>query len=89
MTLIVAVACLALFAYTLRSVGLAEIAARVRRWASPGFAGMLALSGLRMAVRSLAWMRCVEGEPRLRFVDAFTATVMGDALGNLTPLATS
>jgi hypothetical protein len=86
-TLIVAVACLALFGYTLRSVGLAEIADRVRRVGLGGFAGILALSGLRLAARSLAWMRCVEGEPRLRFVDAFNASVMGDALGNLTPLA--
>jgi len=83
----VAVACLGLFAYTLRSVGLAEIGERVRRVGLMGFAGILALSGLRIAVRSLAWMRCVEGPSRLGFLDAFNASVMGDALGNLTPLA--
>ena len=86
-TLVVAVGCVALFAYTLRSVGLAEIGDRVRRVGVPGFLGILALSGFRVAVRSLAWMRCVEGEARLGFVDAFNASVMGDALGNLTPLA--
>jgi hypothetical protein len=87
LTLVVALACLALFAYTLRSVGLSEIGERVRRVGAAGFLGILALSGVRIAVRSLAWMRCVEGEPRLGFLDAFNASVMGDALGNLTPLA--
>jgi len=87
LTLVVGLACLALFAYTLRSVGLAEIEDRVWRVGLAGFLGILALSAVRIAVRSLAWMRCVEGESRLRFVDAFNASVMGDALGNLTPLA--
>ena len=87
LTLLIAAGCLALFAYTLRSVGLEEIEDRVRRVGVAGFLGILVLSGLRMAVRSLAWMRCVEGEPGLGFVDAFNATIMGEALGNLTPLA--
>ena len=87
LTLIVGAACLVLFAYTLRSVGLAEIADRVRSLGIGGFVGIMALSGARMAVRALAWMRCVEGGHRLGFADAFTATIMGEALGNLTPLA--
>ncbi|MBP7568435.1 MAG: flippase-like domain-containing protein [Acidobacteria bacterium] len=87
LTLLVAAACVALFAFTLRNVGLEEIGEGVRRLGWGGFATILALSGLRLVFRSLAWMRCVEGEPRLRFGEALDATLMGEALGNATPFA--
>jgi hypothetical protein len=87
-TLVVGVLSVLLFAYSLRTVGLDEILGALRRLGVAGFALVLALSGTRFLVRSLAWMRCVEGEARLGLGDAFAATLMGEALGNVTPLAT-
>ena len=51
-----------------------------------GFVIILAIAGARFAVRALAWMRCLEPPHRLRFTEAFTAVLCGDALGNATPL---
>jgi hypothetical protein len=51
-----------------------------------GLAWILLLGGLRFAVRARAWTLCLEPPHTLPFVDAFNASVCGDALGNLTPL---
>ena len=51
-----------------------------------GFVSILAIAGARFAVRALAWMRCLEAPHRLKFGEAFTAVLCGDALGNATPL---
>ena len=51
-----------------------------------GFLVVLGLSGLRFALRALAWTMCVEPSDQLRFRDTFEATLAGDALGNMTPL---
>jgi hypothetical protein len=53
------------------------------RW---GFPVILALGGLRFALRAYAWTRCVEPPARLAPGDAFAAVLAGDAVGNLTPL---
>jgi hypothetical protein len=76
---------LALFVYFVRQAGVTEIADGIRRlgW---GFLALVLLSGLRLAVRALAWMQCLEGDLRLRFRQALAACISGDALGNLTPL---
>jgi hypothetical protein len=50
------------------------------------FALILALGGLRFAVRAAAWSLCIEAPARLKFGDAFAAVLSGDAIGNLTPL---
>jgi hypothetical protein len=47
---------------------------------------IVAIAGLRFAVRAAAWSRCLEPPHRLRFSEAFTAVLCGDALGNATPL---
>jgi hypothetical protein len=75
-----------LFAYFVRKAGLGEIFAGIKRL---GFAFLLILgiSSIRQIVRSLAWTRCVEPPHRLRFRDALAARLMGDALGNIIPLA--
>lgn len=52
-----------------------------------GFLLIIGISGLRQTARCLAWMRCFEAPHKLRFRDAFAARVMGDALGNIVPLA--
>ena len=76
---------LALFIYFVRRAGLTDVATGVLNvgW---GFLAILALAGLRFAIRAFAWTRCVKSPGRLRFRDAFSATLAGDALGNLTPL---
>jgi hypothetical protein len=87
-TLVAGALSVVLFGYSLRTVGLTEILQALRRVGPAGFALILALSGGRFLVRSFAWMRCVEGGQRLTLGDAFAATLMGEALGNVTPLAT-
>ncbi len=86
-SLAVAAVSLVLFAYSLRTVGVGEIGEALRRLGIKGFALVLVLSGGRLVVRTLAWMACVEGERRLPFRAALAATIMGEALGNVTPLA--
>lgn len=77
---------LLLFAYFVRKAGVSEIIAGIRRLGM-GFLLILAISAVRQVARSLAWTRCFEAPHSLRFRDAFAARVMGDALGNIIPLA--
>lgn len=76
---------LALFVYAIRHAGVDAVADGIARlgWA---FAAVVALGGLRFALRAAAWMRCLERGHRLGLRDVFPAVVAGDALGNLTPL---
>lgn len=75
-----------LFAYFVRKAGPSEIVAGISRLGA-GFLLILAISSVRHIVRSLAWTKCFEAPYRLRFRDAFTARLMGDALGNIIPIA--
>ncbi|MGH9881804.1 MAG: lysylphosphatidylglycerol synthase domain-containing protein, partial [Pyrinomonadaceae bacterium] len=84
--IIFAVLGLLLFAYFIRKAGVAEILAGIRRLGF-GFLLILGLSAVRQLVRSLAWTQCFEPPQKLRLRDAITARVMGDALGNIIPLA--
>ncbi|HEV7743358.1 MAG TPA: lysylphosphatidylglycerol synthase transmembrane domain-containing protein [Pyrinomonadaceae bacterium] len=77
---------LLLFAYFVRKAGVAQILAGIQRLGF-GFLLILAISAVRQVARSLAWTRCFEPPYKLRFRDAFAARVMGDALGNIIPLA--
>ncbi|MEP6820348.1 MAG: lysylphosphatidylglycerol synthase transmembrane domain-containing protein [bacterium] len=77
---------LLLFAYFVRKAGVSEIIVGIKRLGA-GFLLILAISAVRQTARSLAWTRCFESPYRLRFRDAFAARVMGDALGNIIPLA--
>src|ERR1044072_2374693 len=77
---------LLLFVYFVRMAGPSEILAGIRRLGF-GLILILAISSIRHIVRSLAWTRCVEKPFQLRFRDAFAARLMGDALGNIIPLA--
>lgn len=49
------------------------------------FVAVVALGAFRMLCRVRAWMVCAN-DPQLRFGDAFGAWIVGDAMGNLTPL---
>jgi hypothetical protein len=75
----------ALFAYSINALGFARIQGAFIRigW---GFGAILLLSGAREAVRTLAWMRTIEGPVRLSFSDAFRARVAGEALNTLLPM---
>lgn len=77
---------LLLFAYFVRKAGVSEIMGGIKRLGF-GFLLILGISALRQIARSLAWMKCFESPYSLRFRDAFGARVMGDALGNIIPLA--
>lgn len=79
---------LLLFAYFVRKAGVSEIFVGIRRLGF-GFLLILAISVIRQTVRSLAWTRCFEAPHTLRFRDAFAARMMGDALGNIVPLASA
>jgi glycosyltransferase 2 family protein len=84
--IIVALAGLLLFAYFVKRAGVGEILGNIKRLGA-GFLLVLAISSIRHIVRSLAWTKCLEAPDRLRFRDAFRARLMGDALGNIVPLA--
>lgn len=75
---------LALFVYFVRKAGISEIANGIRRL-GVAFLLILALSGMRHMVRSIAWIKCFEPPYGLRFRDALAARLMGDALGNIIP----
>lgn len=77
---------LALFIYFVNQAGLGRIAEGIRRLGA-AFLLVLAISSIRYVVRSLAWTKCIDAPYRLPFRDAFLARVMGDALGNIIPLA--
>jgi hypothetical protein len=80
-----ALAGVALFVQALRLLGLERLVDGLGRvgW---GFAAIVALSGAREAVRTLAWIRTVEGPVPLRFAQAFRARLAGEALNALLPI---
>jgi len=84
--IIFAILGLVLFGYFVRKAGVSEIVDGIKRL-GVGFLLIIVISGLRHTVRALAWMRCVEQPYCLRFRDVFAARLMGDALGNVIPLA--
>ncbi|HEX7294286.1 MAG TPA: lysylphosphatidylglycerol synthase transmembrane domain-containing protein [Pyrinomonadaceae bacterium] len=77
---------LALFVYFVKKAGVAEITTGIRRL-GPAFLLVLAISATRYIVRSLAWTKCIEAPHKLPFREAVQARLMGDALGNIIPLA--
>ena len=81
----VVIAGVALFAESLRVMGLDQIISGVSRvgW---GFAVVLLLSGAREVARTLAWMQTIEATARPRFRNAFRARLAGEALNTLLPM---
>jgi|SRR5947209_6831085 len=83
--IIFAVIGILLFAFFVWKAGTKEIADGIKKLGA-GFLLVLVVSGIRYIVRTFGWMLCFEGPERVRFRDAFRAYVVGDAMGNLTPL---
>lgn len=85
LNIVVAIIGLGLLIFTVQRVGgwsaIVDGISTVGWW----FAAVVLLGALRMAFRARAWMVCA-GDPQLRFVDAFSAILVSDAMGNLTPL---
>jgi hypothetical protein len=76
---------LALLVYLVQRTGIEPILEGGREvgW---GFVAILALAGVRLAVRAVAWQLCMDIPRQLPFGLALGATLSGDALGNVTPL---
>lgn len=74
-----------LLALAFGRIGSNEVLASIAslRWAG---VGILALGGLRFAVRALAWTLCVDPPERLGFRPALAAFIAGDALATLIPV---
>jgi hypothetical protein len=83
--LVAAVLGLALFAWFVQRIGPAEIWEGLRDvgW---GLVVIVAIAGLRFALRAVAWITCLEPPHVMPFRAAFAAVLAGDSLGNLTPL---
>jgi hypothetical protein len=76
---------LALLAWLVEYVGVAQIAADFRQvgW---GLLAIVAIGGARFLMRAIAWRLCLDPPHRLALLDAFSAVICGDTIGNLTPL---
>ena len=81
--ILIAIFALGLFLYSLQRVGTAEILAGLRQigWGLPA---ILAVSGVRLLARTLAWRALMRTPPPL--VPMIGATLAGEAVGNLLPL---
>ena len=77
---------LVLFVYFIQRAGVSDVFDGIRRlgWA---FLIVVALGGIRHLVRAAAWRHCLEGSHSLSLGRVFQAVIVGDALGNLTPLS--
>jgi hypothetical protein len=84
LTIISLVLGLILFVYLIKQTGPAEILARVRVLGA-GFALIIAISAVRQAARTLAWLRCLTSEARrVGFLALWRARLAGEAIGELT-----
>ena len=70
----------ALFAYVVRRAGVGEILEGIQRvgW---GLVAILALPGLRFALRAQCWRLCMPPGAQFTFGRAFSAFLAGDAVG--------
>jgi hypothetical protein len=74
----------ALFAWVVARTGPADILAGIQRvgW---GLLAILALAGLRLALRAGAWRQCMPPAAGLTYGRAFSAFLAGDTAGTITP----
>jgi hypothetical protein len=85
LNIVIAIVGVGLLVFTVQRVGgwpaIVEGIASVGWW----FVAVVLLGAFRMVCRTRAWMICAN-DPQLRFGDAFSAWLVSDAVGNLTPL---
>ena len=81
--ILIAIFALGLFIYSLTRVGAADLASGLRQigWGLPA---ILAVSGMRLLARTLAWRALIRTPPPLS--EMLGATLAGEAVGNLLPL---
>lgn len=74
----------ALFAWVVTRTGVSNILEGIQRvgW---GLAIIVALSGLRLAIRTACWRLCMAPGTTLTFGRAFSAYLAGDTVGTITP----
>lgn len=77
---------LALFIYFIWRVGLREVWDGIGRVGFKGFIIVVLLYTSRLCIRALAWCLSVEKPYELKFKNAFSAVVMGEAMSSLIPL---
>ena len=77
---------LLLFAYFLNHAGVSDVLDGIRRLGLV-FLVVVTLGGVRFLIRAAAWVRCLDSPHRLTLFQVFRAVVVGDALGNITPLS--
>lgn len=87
LTLLVTALGLLLLAWQINNIGLAGITDGIRRIGVTGLLAILALSGLRLVLRSTAWVILMQDDARVPIRRALAAMIAGDAVGNLTPLS--
>ncbi len=75
-----------LFVYFIYSVGIESVWTGIGHIGFDGFAFLMFLYFLRIAVRALAWILAVHEPYKLRFRDTLPAVIIGEALSSLIPL---
>ncbi len=75
-----------LFSYFVYSVGVSEILAGIKNIGFGGFALILFIYFLRIACRASAWRLSVYEPYKLKFFDALSAVMIGEALSSIIPL---
>ncbi len=76
----------ALFSYFIYSVGFNEILSGITKIGFGGFAFILLLYFLKLAVRAFAWRLSVYEPHKLDFKDTLPAVIIGEALSSIIPL---
>ncbi len=87
LTLLLTALGLLLLAWQINNIGLSGITDGIRKIGVTGLLAILTLSGLRLLVRSAAWVILMRHAARVPLRRAFAAMIAGDAVGNLTPLS--